>query len=67
MASILSKPKVPDTSKQQALLAEQEKRIVQQETESKRKAASSLQARRKRISTSLITGGETGVLRDTLG
>lgn len=70
MASLLSKPKAPDTSKQQALLAEQEKRITQQENETKRRDAAALNARRGRSSAraSLITGGnETGVTRTQLG
>ena len=69
MGSILSKPKAPDTSAQQKLLAEQEARVKQQETETKRREAASQQARRARASgrASLITGGETGVGRETLG
>ena len=61
------KPKVPDTSAQQALLAEQESRIKQAETETARRSSASAQARRKRATTSLITGSETGTLRKTLG
>lgn len=69
MGSVLSKPKAPDTSKQQALLAEQEKRIKQQEDETKRRDAAAANARRARASgrASLITGAETGVARTQLG
>ncbi len=67
---MFSKPKTPDTSKQQTALAEQEKRLAAQEAETKRTAAASLNARRGRNAarSSLITGGnETGVMRSTLG
>lgn len=70
MGGMLSKPKAPDTSKQQALLADQEKKVAQQEAETKRRDAAAMNARRGRSSarSSLITGGnETGVLRNTLG
>ncbi len=71
MASMLSKPKAPDTSKQQTMLAEQEARTRQQEEETKRRDAAQAQARRARTSgrASLITSGETGVAdkRTTLG
>lgn len=71
MASVLSKPKAPDTSAQQKAMAEQEARIKQQEEETKRRDAASMQARRARTSArqSLLTSGETGVMgqRETLG
>jgi hypothetical protein len=70
MGGILSKTKAPDTSAQQKQIAEQEARIKQQEEETKRRDAASLQARRARASgrASLLTGGETGVdARTTLG
>lgn len=70
MTSILSKPKLPDTSKQEAALAAQEKATLQREEETKRRDAASLNARRGRTAarSSLITGGnEVGVKRDTLG
>lgn len=70
VSALMPKPKTPDTSRQQALLAEQEKRIQQQEQETKRRDAASLNARRGRSAarSSLITGGnEQGVLRNTLG
>lgn len=69
MTSVLSKPKAPDTSKQQAALAEQEKRIQAQEEETKRRESASMQARRARSSgrASLVTGAETGVVREQLG
>lgn len=67
MATMFSKPKAPDTSKQQALLAEQEKRITQQENETKKRQAAALRARQAGKRNPLITGGEVGVLKDTLG
>jgi len=70
MTGILSKPKTPDTSAQKAALAEQEARVKQQEEETRRREAGSLQARRGRNAAraSLLTGGETGVeTRTTLG
>lgn len=70
MGSIFSKPKAPDTSKQEAALAAQEARISQQEKDAAAKQAASLKARRAKIAggkASLITGDETGVLRTTLG
>lgn len=70
MGGILSKPKAPDTSRQQALLAEQEKAQAQREQETQRREAASMRARRGRSAArqSLITGGnETGVERTTLG
>lgn len=67
MASLLSKPKQPDSSRQQALLAEQEKKMTAQELETKRKQAASLKARNSGKKSSLITGSETGVLKTTLG
>lgn len=73
MGSILApkvpKAVVPDTSKQDAALAKQEDLIKQQEDETKRRDAASLAARRARTGSrsSLITGSETGVLRETLG
>lgn len=72
MGGILApKPKTPDTSAQEARLAEQEKRIAAQEAETKKKDAASMAARRGRNAAraSLITGGnETGVTnRTTLG
>ena len=70
MTSMFSKQKMPDNSKQQALLAEQEARVTQQETETKRRDAAAIAARRGRSNarSSLITAGnETGVTRTTLG
>jgi hypothetical protein len=69
MSSIFSKPKVPDTSKQEAALVDQEKRVASEEEASKKKQAATMQARRARSSgqASLITGAETGVTRTTLG
>ena len=66
----MSKPKAPDTSKQQALLAEQDKALKEREAETQRKDAASMNARRGRSAAraSLITGGnEAGVARTTLG
>jgi hypothetical protein len=69
MTTLFEKPKAPDNSKQQALLAEQDSRLQQQEAETRRRDAASLAARRGRNASrsSLITGGETGVARETLG
>lgn len=70
MGSILSKPKAPDTSKQEALLAEQDKALKARELQTQQSQAASMNARRGRNSAraSLITGGnESGVTRITLG
>jgi len=69
MTAMFSKPKKPDTSRQTALLVEQEKKIAREESETKRREASASNARRARSSgrASLITGGETGVNREVLG
>lgn len=69
MGSILSKPKVPDTSAQQKLIAEQDAALKQKENETKRREAASMSARRARSSSraSLITSSEQGVLRNNLG
>ena len=67
MASMFSKPKVPDTSAQTALLAEQDAKLKQREQETLRKDAAQMNARRSRSRSSLITGSETGVMRNTLG
>jgi len=45
MGAMFSKPKMPDTSKQEAVMAKQEERIAQQETEKTRQ----LQARRRAV------------------
>lgn len=70
MGSFFSKPKAPDTSKQQALLDEQDKALKARESETQRRDAAALNARRGRNAAraSLITGGnEAGVTRTTLG
>lgn len=67
MTTLFSKPKVPDTSAQQAAIAKREELLEAQETETKRREASAISARRRRARSSLITGDETGVLRQTLG
>lgn len=68
---MFSKPKAPDTSKQEALLAKQELDIKQREDDTKRRDAAAQNARRGRATarSSLITGGnEVGVVsRETLG
>lgn len=64
---MFSKPKMPNTSKQEALLAEQEKKIAQQENETKKKQAAALKAKGLSKKSSLLTGSETGVLKETLG
>lgn len=45
MSAMFSKPKMPDTSKQEAIMAKQEERLEQQETEKTRQ----LQARRRAV------------------
>ncbi len=40
MGAMFSKPKMPDTSKQEAVMAKQEERLEQQETEKTRQLAS---------------------------
>lgn len=45
MGAMFSKPKMPDTSKQEAIMAKQEERIAQQETEKTRQ----LQSRRRAV------------------
>ena len=70
MGSILSKPKAPDTSKQEALLAKQESDVKQREQQTAQRDAAALNARKGRSNarSSLITGGnEVGVTRTTLG
>ena len=69
MTSLFSKPKAPDTSKQEALLASQDAAVKQREADAKRKDAMQAQGRKAARSgrASLITGAETGVLRTTLG
>ena len=67
MTALFSKPKVPDTSAQQALIAEQDKRVQAAENETQRASAAGLAARRRRARTSLITGSEAGVMRQQLG
>lgn len=70
MGGIMSKPKAPDNSKQEALLAKQDAELKAREDETKRRDAAAMNARRGRTAAraSLITGGnETGVTRTTLG
>lgn len=68
MSSMFSKPKMPDTSAQSALLAKQDAELKARESETAKRQAASMQARRGRAAASLITGGnETGVMRSTLG
>ena len=69
MTSLFSKPKAPDTSKQQALLDAQDKELKARELQTAQANAASMRARRARSSSraSLITGSETGVARTTLG
>lgn len=67
---LMPKPKTPDTSKQEALLAKQDAAVTAQEQQNKQREAAALNARKGRASarSSLITGGnETGVTRNTLG
>jgi hypothetical protein len=69
MGGMFSKPKAPDTSRQEAALAAQDLKIKQQEEETKKRDAAAMNARRARTSArqSLLTGDETGVGRQTLG
>ena len=68
MGSVFA-PKKPDTSRQQALLAKQEEATARQEEETRRRDTGLAQTRKARRSAraSLITGGETGALREQLG
>lgn len=68
MNTLMPKPPKPDQKQVQALAA-QEARITAEEEAAKKKEAATMQARRARSSgkASLITGGETGVTRTTLG
>jgi hypothetical protein len=70
------KPKSPDMSRQNALIAEQEASLKKQEAEAedrKKKEAANTRARRGRSGDSLLTGLETGITpvqssrRSTLG
>lgn len=68
MGAVFSKPKMPDTSAQTALLAKQDAELKARESETAKRQAASMQARKGRKAASLITGGnETGVTRTTLG
>ena len=70
MGAVLSKPKKPDTSKQEALLVSQDAELKARELQTAQADAATKRARRARSSgrASLITGAETGVpSRDTLG
>lgn len=68
MGSLFSKPKMPDTSRQESQIAAQDAKLKAQEEETRRRDAASLRARQSRARSSLITGGnEQGVMRDTLG
>jgi hypothetical protein len=70
MGNFLSKPKQPDTSKQEARLAEQEKAVEAREQTAAAQNAATVRAKRGRNAgrRSLITSAETGVdQRTTLG
>jgi len=68
MGAMFSKPKMPDTSAQTALLAKQEADVAARETQTAKRQAAAMQARKGRSASSLITGGnEAGVMRQTLG
>lgn len=58
---------MPDTSKQQALLADQDKALKAQELATQQKQAAALKAKKLSAKSSLLTGGEAGVLKETLG
>lgn len=67
MASLFSKPKMPDTSAQEKRLAEQDAKLKMQEDEQQaREAAMSRSRGRGARRSSLLTGPETG-MRETLG
>lgn len=75
-SALIPKPKKQDTSRQDALLAQQEQRtqqaearIAAQEQATKEQQAATSRARRGRVAgrASLITGTETGVTRKQLG
>lgn len=70
MTSMLM-PKAPkvDNSAQIAAMKQQEQRVAAEEEAAKKKEAATQAARRARTSgkASLLTGGETGVTRTTLG
>lgn len=69
------KPKMPDTSKQEKALADQQKKLddteKQQALDEERRRSGALNARRGGVGRSLLGGLETGVdpaqKRDTLG
>lgn len=63
--AIFSVPK-PDTSAQEARLAEQERQADKQAREMAKKDASKRKARSSGGQRSLLTGTETGVKRDTM-
>lgn len=68
MGAMFSKPKAPDTSAQTALLAKQEADLKARESETAKRQAAAMNARKGRKAASLITGGnEVGVTRTTLG
>lgn len=73
MSAIMGgKPKMPDTSKQDALIAKQEEQLKAQmaEEEEQRKRAAASKRARGTGTQSLLTGLESGVLkgsRETLG
>lgn len=63
MTAMFSSPKKPDTSKQEALIAEQENQIKQDKLDADRKRKESAAATRSRSSgmAGLISGSELGV------
>lgn len=67
MNAILSpKQKMPDTSAQEARLAEQDAKADKEARDLAKKSAASRNARKRGGSRSLLSGAETGVARDTL-
>jgi hypothetical protein len=70
MTTLFSKPKTPDTSKQEALMASQDAELRARELQTAQADAATKRAKRAQGSrrASLITGAETGVqARETLG
>lgn len=65
MSSVLS-PKKPDTSAQEARLAQQEQATAKRDREISMQEAAKRKARSRGGAQSLLSGGETGVSRDTL-
>lgn len=67
MSTMFSKPKMPDTSKQEARIEAQDKKVAEQEAEQEAQQQSMRRSRGAGARrSSLLTGAETG-LRETFG